>query len=181
MRIEMKVSLAVTVLISLFAVGARAQSTTDTVCTANGQQINCTSTTTDTGAQRAQTQQALSDAGASAGYALGAAIRAARLKHQAAKTRVVMAAAATPEEPSDIDKFKTISCAQTPSANTTNESSNVISCSDYLKKMRTFCTAAPRYPACAYLPVGEAKNASAPESPGQTAKNKAATSTPKDQ
>lgn len=53
------------------------QSTTDTNCNVNGQQVNCTSNTTTTGstdAQRAEQQREMNEAGKAAGAALGSAI-----------------------------------------------------------------------------------------------------------
>jgi hypothetical protein len=160
--------LVIGVLVTSSAFG-QTQSTTNTTCTANGQQINCssnTSTTADAAAQRAETQRELNEAGANAGYALGAAIRAAKNKRDAKKAAAAERAAegagaaneraankSTPESASEIDKFRTIHCAQSPGERTTNESGYVLSCSDFMAKMKSFCVAAPKYAACAYLPV----------------------------
>lgn len=53
------------------------QSTTDTTCNVNGQQVNCSSNTTSTGstdAQRAEQQRAANEAGKALGEAAGSAI-----------------------------------------------------------------------------------------------------------
>jgi hypothetical protein len=174
--------LAMGVLVASSAFG-QTQSTTNTTCTANGQQINCTSTTSttaDAAAQRAETQREINEAGANAGYALGTAIRAAKLKHDAKKAAAWAPAEAaankpTPESASETDKFRTIHCVQSPGERTTNKSGNIISCSDFMVKMKSFCAAAPKYAACEYLSTPPPH-----ETPEQTAKDNAASSAPKD-
>lgn len=171
------VSLAIGVLVASSAFG-QTQSTTDTTCTANGQQINCastTSTTADAAAQRAETQREINEAGANAGYALGTAIGAIKAKHDAKKAAAAAAAErsaaadrairtmATSEIASDADKSRIMRCIQNPEEKTTNESGNITSCSDFMAKMKSFCADAHKYAACEYLspqpphetPVGE--------------------------
>jgi len=167
--------LAIGVLVASSAFG-QTQSTTNTTCTANGQQINCTSataTTADAAAQRAETQREINEAGANTGYALGTAIRAIKNKHDAKKAEKAAEEARAANEKAtntlmlesapETDKFRIIHCAQSPGERTTNESGNIISCSDFMAKMKSFCAAAPKYAACEYLstqpphemPVGE--------------------------
>lgn len=76
-------------LVLLTAVSAFGQqSTTDTNCNINGQQINCTSNSTSTGstdAQRAEQQRETNESIKAAGNALGAAIGNTVLKHRVNK------------------------------------------------------------------------------------------------
>jgi hypothetical protein len=169
--------LVIGVLVAAPAFG-QSQSTTNTTCTANGQQINCTSTTStaaDAAAQRAETQREINEAGANAGYALGTAIGAIKAKHDAKKAEAAAAAErsaaaeratgtiATSEIASDADKSRIMRCIQNPEEKVTNESGNIISCSVFMAKMKFFCAAAHKYAACEYLstppphetPVGE--------------------------
>jgi PEGA domain-containing protein len=80
----MKITLlAIGVFIASSAFGQ--QSTTDTTCNVNGQQVNCTSNTTSTGstdAQRAEQQREMSEAGKAIGAAVGSAIGNKILKHR---------------------------------------------------------------------------------------------------
>ena len=64
------------------------QSTTNTDCTVNGQQVNCTSNTTGSGstdAQRAEQQREMNEAGKAIGNAVGSAIGNKILKHRVNK------------------------------------------------------------------------------------------------
>jgi hypothetical protein len=61
------------------------QSTTDTNCNVNGQQVNCTSNTTSTGStdvQRAEQQREMNEAGKAVGSAVGSLIGNKILKHR---------------------------------------------------------------------------------------------------
>jgi len=64
------------------------QSTTDTTCNVNGQQVNCTSNTTGTGstdATNAEQQREMNEAGKALGSAVGSAIGNKILKHRVNK------------------------------------------------------------------------------------------------
>jgi hypothetical protein len=64
------------------------QSTTDTTCNVNGQQVNCTSNTTSTGstdAQRAEQQREMNESGKAVGTALGSLLGNKILKHRVNK------------------------------------------------------------------------------------------------
>jgi hypothetical protein len=86
-RKEMKYALAMFVLLTAGSAFGQ-QSTTDTNCNVNGQQINCTSNTTSTGstdAQMAEQQRETNESIKAAGNALGTAIGNTVLKHRVNK------------------------------------------------------------------------------------------------
>jgi hypothetical protein len=191
----MKTVLIVTVLFLVAApVFAQTQSTTNTTCTANGQQINCTSTTSttaDAAAQRAETQREINEAGANAGYALGTAIRAAKLKHDAAKTgaaeKKARAAAekARPavEKAAEEDRAAVENaveggikadigyCQKHPDSSVPQPSGPVLPCSEEIQQQQAFCKTSPGSLRCSQFGPP----------PEQTAKDNAASSAPKDQ
>jgi hypothetical protein len=80
----MKYVLAILVLLTAGSAFGQ-QSTTDTTCNVNGQQVNCTSNTTSTGstdAQRAEQQREMNESAKRVGTALGSVIGNKILKHR---------------------------------------------------------------------------------------------------
>jgi hypothetical protein len=142
----LSVRMAATLLLFAFlAVGTNAQSTTDTNCTQNGQQINCTSNTTtppDNSAAQAQQQQQANETGKAVGSAIGGVI-AAHKAEKAAEERVTV---------------NVVYCNQNPDGFVFTKDDPKQPCNVEIAKVRAVCTVKPKYSFCKMLlPVTEAK------------------------
>jgi hypothetical protein len=142
---EMKCVLAILVLLTAGSAFGQ-QSTTDTNCNVNGQQVNCTSNTTSTGstdAQRAEQQREMNESSKAAGAALGSAIGNTILKH-----RVNKWCAGHPEGSWNFPNGQNVTCfnwneAYQPAANAQLKAQRADQMLTFAVAARTFCKAHP--------------------------------------
>jgi hypothetical protein len=132
----------IAVFVTVFAVPVALAQQTQTNCTLNGNTANCTSTTTPNGGA------AVAQGGKDIGTASATIIAKIRARHQAQQL-----SPQSPQESVVTDKSRIMRCIQNPEEKTPNESGNIIGCSDFMVKMKSFCAAAPKYAACVCLPI----------------------------
>jgi len=166
-------STLITIALLLFGSAAFGQqTTTNTNCYVNGQQVDCTSTSTNnsaTQAQQAETQRELNEAGTNLGAAIGTTIARNKAEH-AEEERVLM---------------NIVYCQQNPEGSVTvGQGKLTQSCSVELAKARAVCTVKNKYKFCKVLaaPLSPAPTAaiqvSTPSAPTSSPVSVAATSAP---
>ena len=136
------------ILFATTAMPARSQnSTTNTNCQANGQQVNCTSqTTTNTpppsnDATKAEQQREANEAGKAVGTAIGTSIARRKQEKQLEEGIAI----------------RVTYCNQNPSGSVMLTDGKSQSCDEELAKVKAVCTVKPKYSFCKYLSDAQAK------------------------